>query len=61
MVKKYAKSHKVGRALRVEPSFHDVFEVILDIGKKLTEALVEFHTKTKRFSSADRNGIHTEF
>jgi len=38
MVKKSTKSHKGGRALRVEPSFHEVFEVIPDIGKKFTEA-----------------------
>jgi len=30
--------HRTGRILRVEPSFHDVFEIYLEIGEKFRKA-----------------------
>jgi len=50
MVRSSTKTHKGGRALRLEPSYHEVYEALPEIGKIFADAgWLEFCRKLKMF------------
>jgi len=62
MVCSSAKEHKGGRALQVEPSYHEVFEAFLKIGKRFVEAgWLNFCKKNEIISCSDSYGFRREF